>query len=313
MKVVGVTLAAALLLVSGAHWLTRDLVMAIFMTMIFVTLASNYDVLGGRLGFLNLGQGMFFGLAAYVTVLFVNAPSIPLAGPLKSFAGALLALVIVAGFSFAVATPMFRLRGAYFAVATLALVLIARSLVLNLPSLTGGPTGLYLPAPYYLDLKLAYYLAAALAGISIAMNVWISRNRLGIAFDAIRENERTAQAIGIDVLRYKRVGLVLSSLPTALAGSVYALQSGYIDVDSVLGIEKTTLPVIMAMLGGSGWVAGPLVGAVVLQAIDVIVLNFLALPIPAHGLYGVIFIVVGLLMPQGLLPKIFGRNKAANR
>jgi branched-chain amino acid transport system permease protein len=308
MKKYTFAIAAAIVLLAAAQWLTRDLLMAIFMTMIFVTMASNYDILGGRLGYLNLGQGMFFGLAAYLTVLFVNAPGIPLTGHLKSVVGALLALMIVAGFSFALATPLFRLRGAYFAVATLALVLIARSLVLNLPSLTGGPTGLYLPATQYVELKVAYYLAAVLAALSIAMNIWISRNRLGIAFDAIRENERTAQAIGIDVFRYKRLALVLSSLPTALAGSVYALQSGYIDVDSVLGIEKTTLPVIMAMLGGSGWVIGPLVGAVVLQLVDVVVLNFLALPIPAQGLYGIVFVTVGLLMPHGLLPKILGRK-----
>ncbi|MBI2469252.1 MAG: branched-chain amino acid ABC transporter permease, partial [Candidatus Rokubacteria bacterium] len=87
----------------------------------------------------------------------------------------------------------------------------------------------------------------------------------------------------------------------ALAGAVFGLQAGYIDVDAAMGVDKTLLPVIMALMGGSGLVAGPVVGGLLIRALDVLLKNYLHLAVPALAVYGLILLGIGLLMPQGVL------------
>ncbi len=249
---------AVLLLLPGV--LTRDLVTPLFFAFTFVTLALNYDLLGGFLGYLNLGQAAFFGLGAYTT--FILTKAIPAAGfGILALAGiAAVAGAGVALFAFALAYPLFRLRGAYFAMANFGLFLLIRQLILNLEGLTGGPFGIYLPPGYFVEKRVAYVMMLALAVASLAVNDAISRTRLCVAFHAIRESERAAAAIGIDLFRHKQVALVISAIPSALAGCVFGLHFGYVDLESVLGVDKTLFPVIMAMLGGTGLVWGPVVG-----------------------------------------------------
>ena len=290
--------------------LTRDLVTALFFAFTFVTLALNYDLLGGFLGYLNLGQGTFFGLGAYAT--FILATKIPAAaagfGPLSLAGLAALAVAITAVFAFAVAYPLFRLRGAYFAIATLGLFLLIRQLILNLERLTGGSFGIYLPPGYYVGQRLAYTLILGLAVVSLAINDSISRTRLGIAFHAIRESERAAAAIGIDLFRHKQIAFVISAIPSALAGCLFGLHFGYVDQESVLGVDKTLFPVIMAMLGGTGMVWGPVVGVALIRAIDVGLKNYLTLPVPALAVYGLILMMLGLFRPEGILAGLARRR-----
>jgi branched-chain amino acid transport system permease protein len=293
-----VLLAAALLVpVVG----TRDLVTATFFTFLYIILALNYDILGGFLGYMNLGQGAFFGLAAYVTVLLLNSAWLEALGPADMPAAALLAVVATAAVALAFAYPLFRLSGAYFAMATFAMVLLIRHFILNLPDLTGGSYGVYVRPRHYLGLPAAYGLALALLVASAALNRALARSRLGLAVTAIRESEPAASAIGLDLFRVKRRVLVTSAVPSALAGAIFGLQAGYIDVDAALGVDKTLLPVIMALMGGSGQVAGPVVGGLLIRAIDVLLKNYLHLAVPALAIYGLILLGIGLLMPEGVL------------
>jgi len=283
--------------------LTRDLVTALFFAFTFVTLALNYDLLGGFLGYLNLGQGAFFGLGAYAA--FILTKEIPEAsarfGPLALAGMVVLAVVITAFLAFVVAYPLFRLRGAYFAMATFGLFLLIRQLIVNLDKLTGGTFGIYLPPGSYLTQYLGYSLMLAVALVSLAINDVISRTRLGIAFYAIRESERAAAAIGIDLFRHKQIALVISAMPSALAGCLFGLQFGYVDLESVLGVDKTLFPMIMAMLGGTGIVWGPVAGVALIRVIDVGLKNYLTLPVPAMAVYGFILMGIGLFMPEGIL------------
>lgn len=296
-------LLAASLFVLVPVLLTRDLVTAIFFMFIFVTLAANYDILGGFLGYINLGQGAFFGFASYTAFVLITK-ALPLQGMdpitirLIAVAGAITATVIFAWvFSF----PLFRLQGAYFAIATFGLVMLLSQLTLNLPSLTGGAHGLYIPRPLYLPLGVVYYLGLALMIGSLGLNGLLHRTKTGLALKAIRESELSAAAAGIPVFRYKVRALVLSSIPSGLAGCIFVFYTGYIDTDTVLGHDKTLLPVVIAMLGGSGRLLGPIVGGIIFRGIDVALKNYLLLPIPALGVYGLILMCLGLFMPKGIL------------
>jgi branched-chain amino acid transport system permease protein len=291
--------------------LTRDLVTALLFTFLLITLACNYDLLGGFLGLYNLGQASFFGIGAYTTfMLLLRVPALGEAGPVGVVAAVLAGGLAAAAFAVVVAYPLLRLRDAYFAVATFSLLLLLRLLVDNFPEFTGGTHGLYIPAQHYLSLGAAYLLTLGLAVGSLALNHLLSSSRLGLAMTAIRESELAAEASGIDRFRTKQTGLALGAVPTALAGGVFGLYSGYIDASVVLGVERSLFPVIAAMFGGSGLVWGPVVGAFTLRAIDVTLKNYLQLPIPAFAVYGVILLVISLAMPRGVLVALGARPRA---
>lgn len=281
--------------------LGRDLVTALFFTFIFATLAANYDILGGFLRYINLGQGAFFGLAAYITaVVLTRAPWIPDLGGLAVWVAAAVAIPLTAIFAALVAYPLFQVRGAYFAVITFGLVLILQQVVLNAGNLSGGSYGITIPARYYPRLTAAYYAGLALAIGAVLLNFLIARSRLGIAFHALRDSEEAAAAIGIDPFRCKQAAMVIASVPSAAAGCLFALFMGHLYMETVLGADITLFPVIMAMVGGSGYVAGPVLGAVIVRGLDV-ALGYVALPIPNLALYGLMLLFIGLFLPGGVL------------
>jgi branched-chain amino acid transport system permease protein len=288
---------------------TRDLITAMFFTFLYIILALNYDLLGGFLGYMNLGQGAFFGVAAYLTVILLNSTRLDGLGVWDMAVAVLVAVAATGVMAVVFAYPLFRLSGAYFSMATFAMVLLIRNLILNLPDVTGGSYGVYVNPRHYLSLHAAYYLSLGLLLGSMALNLAIARGRLGLAVTAIRESELAASTIGIHLFSVKRRVLILSAIPSALAGGIFAMQAGYIDVDSALGVDKTLLPVIMALMGGSGLVAGPLVGGLLVRGIDVLLKNYLHLTFPALAVYGLILLGIGLLMPQGVL-NFFGRRQA---
>jgi branched-chain amino acid transport system permease protein len=282
--------------------LTRDLLTFLFFTYVFIVLAANYDILGGFLRYMNLGQGAFFGLAAYIfAVLLQRFPAFFLRlQPLGLPGAALAAVIVTAGFAFLVSYPLFRLRGAYFAVVTFGLVLALQQAVLRTPALTGGSLGVTLPPQFYLDVLQAYYPALVLAFLAVLLNFVVSRSRLGLAFHTIRDNEQTAAAIGVDSFHYKRLALVLASIPSAIAGCLFALFLGHLYVDTVLGMEKTLLPVIIALVGGSSHFLGPVVGGMLVQGID-LGLRYGAFPVPSLAIFGLLLMATGLFLPGGLL------------
>ena len=281
--------------------LTRDLLAAVYFTFLLMILAVNYDLLGGFLGYVNLGQGAFFGLSAYSVVLLLNSGWLDDLGAADAPIAIALAILFTGLVTYGFAFPLFRLSGAYFAMGTFAMVLLIRHLVLNFSGFTGGSYGIYVNPRHYLSLHAAYYWSLALLVLSMGLNLWVARSRLGLAVNAIRESELAAAAIGIDRFRVKQRTLIISALPSAAAGAIFALQAGYIDVDAAMGVEKTLLPVVMAMLGGSGLPAGPLIGGIIVRGIDIFLKNYLHLAFPALAMYGIILMVIGLAMPRGVL------------
>jgi branched-chain amino acid transport system permease protein len=272
--------------------------MFVFTLMIALVLAQSWDWVGGQMGYINLGHFAFYGIGAYTLAILVGAgASAASAFPAVALATAAIALVV----SF----PLFRLRGDYFAFATLALLPLCQILAFNLDKLTGGAAGIPLP-PHYV-LVPAYYLVLALAGAALGLSLWIDRVRFGYALKAIRNDEQAAELSGIRLLPVKIAVLVLSAVFAGLAGAAQTWQLGYIEPPAAFGLEPGLIPIAMALLGGSGLLLGPLLGVIVLGLVHQLLL--VKLSILQTTVYGAVILLVGRFMPGGLLRA--WRNSAA--
>jgi branched-chain amino acid transport system permease protein len=287
-----VILAAVLLTLSAATpWIgNRYHVSFVFFLLMYLALTATYDIVGGYMGYINLGHGAFFGLGAYVYGITVSREGHPL-----------LALVLAAGaaaaFARLIAVPIFRLRGVYFAIATFGILKLLEVLAVNLDALTGGTPGLSIP-PTASTLP-TFYLMLSAAMVAIGLNAWVANSRLGLGLVSIREDEEVAEASGIDTRRLKANVLMLSAVVPGVVGAIYMWQLTYINPTTAFGFELSFAPIIMAMLGGTGTLAGPLVGTVFLSLIEELLwsqLGYLHLT-----MYGLVLVLVGIFMPGGLM------------
>lgn len=299
----GAALAAGTVAVLAAlpPLLPSTWLLVMFLSFLWLILTANYDVLDGFLGHINLGQGAFFGLGAYVTTMLLNVAAVQALGPLALVVAAVLAMLAAALFAALMAVPLFRLKGLYFAIATLILIFLLQVLALNLDALTGGSYGLYVPPRFFVSTFVAYYLALAVALVALGFNYYLSRSTLGLAFRCLKEDETGADSIGVHPLRYKTIALVLASVPSAAGGVLFALNAGFIDPTIALGVERSLLPPLMALLGGTGMVLGPVFGTAIIRIIETVFFHYLRLPVPSMLFFGLTLMAVALLIPEGLL------------
>jgi branched-chain amino acid transport system permease protein len=195
---------------------------------------------------------------------------------------------------------VFRLRGPYFTLATIAFAEVLRLGAANL-QITGGAIGLSTPSLFNGESfwKLFYISAIVLAVLSFLANYWTSRSRFGYYLMAIREDEDTASAVGIDTANYKLRSLLISAFLTALAGAFYGSAFQFIVPDSVLTIDISVQIAIIAMLGGAGTLFGPVVGALLLVSASELFKNEFG---ERHLLiYGTLIVLVVLFLPEGIV------------
>ena len=133
---------------------------------------------------------------------------------------------------------------------------------------------------------VAYYLALGVAIVSVAFNFYLSRSTLGLAFRCIKEDEGAAHAIGLNLMKYKSIAIVISSLPSAAAGVLFALNSGFIDPNIALAVERSLLPPLMALMGGTGTVLGPVFGTAIIRIVETVFFHYLRLPVPSMLFFG---------------------------
>src|SRR5215468_10068030 len=236
-------------------------VQVFFRVALFAALGLAWNLVGGYAGQLSLGHVAFFGVGAYGLTL-LSAHSVPkwIAVILAAVASAILAAII--------GIIVFRLRGPYFTLSTIAAAEVLRLTATNL-DFTGGATGLDTPALFHgrTFWKMFYFAAVVLAVIAFLVNLWVSRSRFGYSLMAIREDEETAAAVGIDPARKKLQALLISAFLTGL--------------------------------GGAGTLLGPVVGAVLLLSASEIFKNQFK---ESHLLiYGILIVVVVLFLPEGIV------------
>jgi branched-chain amino acid transport system permease protein len=279
-----VLIGLAPLAVAREDWLNLGVVF-----FLLVVLAQSWNVMGGLAGQVNLGHAAFFGLGALVTRhLWVAGVAVPVA----MTAGA--ALAAVAGV--AVGFAAFRLRGAYFAIGTLALAEVLRIAIGNLlPEISTLPGATI--AAYQLTTR--YYAAAALAVATTLAVAVLAGSRLGLAMEAVREDEMAAEASGVGAFRVKLAAVAVSTSLAGLAGGLFAFYHISYYPQHPFTPTWTFDAVLVTFIGGVGTVHGPVLGA----ALFVFLREYLALRwVDLHLLiFGVLFIAIVLLLPGGLV------------
>ena len=279
-------LAALVLLPVGGSAYFTDFV---FTMMIAYVLAQSWDWIGGEAGCINLAHYVFFGVGAYGFCLSLVA-GVPIA---LCFA---VALAVTSALALVLAFPLFRLRGDYFAFATLAMLPLSELLGHNF-EFTGGADGVILPPEYVLF--EAYYIAVALVAAAAAASVWLNRLPFGYELRGIRNDEEAAEICGIRIFPAKAKVLVLSAAFASLAGAVSGWKLSFIDPPTVFGLDVALIPVAMALLGGSGLLWGPVVGVLILGTLNqMLVVNIAYLQI---AIFGLVLLLIGRFMPGGLL------------
>lgn len=266
-------------------------------TVIFMwaALAGSWNLLAGYANTVDLGPVVFHGIGAFVTGAGMVKLGLPFAVSLALAGAVAMAIAYVIG------TPTLRLRGAYFAIGTLALAESARQLALAWDRLTGipitgGSAGVSLPlnASYL----MIYYVMLGLMAVSVVAAFWLRGSKFGYGLRAIGENDRLAEASGVDIHQLKRRVYIGSALIIALTGGTAGYWLSYINATEVFGVSVTLQMVVMALLGGLGTPLGPLLGAAFLT----LVAEFLGTRFVYHYLIGigVIIVVISLFAPAGL-------------
>jgi branched-chain amino acid transport system permease protein len=282
---------AALPLVGGAYALRLGT-----MASMYAILALSWNVVGGLAGYPSFATAAFFGFGAYATGVLLNA-GVPLT---VSILASLIASLVLAGLLGAV---LLRLRGHYFAIASLSLVGVLRELVNNATDLTGGGMGLNIPlasgSSIMADALFFFYGMWGLLLATALMVIAVSASKLGFGLTCIRQNETAANMIGLNATLYKSIAFGLSACFVSAAGGLYAAWVHYIDPSDVFDILYSVKPIVMTLMGGLGSPLGAVCGAFLYLALEEVVWrNYIQIH---SGVLGVLIVALLLLLPHGLI------------
>ena len=266
-------------------------------------MAQGWNFIGGYTGYAAFGNVAFFGIGAYTTGLLMLSkwhlsffPSL--------LAGALLSAIVAT----LVGIPVLRLKGHYFAIATLGVAESFREIAGAWDKVTDGATGIDLPVRS--DSSFFYYTALGLVVAGVVVTVRLARSKLGYGWVAIREDQDAARMLGINTTMFKVVAYVLSAVFAACAGGIIAYQNIHVAPNDFFKIEYTLQMIIACIIGGTGTVWGPLIGAAVYQLLSTYLWShFLELHPTMLGLIIIFFIV---FLPRGLM-ELFRRLAAVAR
>jgi branched-chain amino acid transport system permease protein len=257
--------------------------------LLLATVAQSWNILGGFAGYVSFGNSVFYGLGTYGTAVAMVKFGLPFAAGLAL--GAVLAMLCAV----VVGLPILRLRGPYFAIATLGLSAVMAALISNF-DLAGANIGLILPLTRADN--LFYEEALALLVVCTLAVTWLARSRFGMGLIAIREDEDAAASMGVNTTLYKVVALVLSALFTAIAGGIHAYWITFINPASAFDLTLNVQMVIMAVFGGPGTVLGPVGGAFILSAVYEVLASRISTA--AAFLFGLVIVLAVIFMPRGL-------------
>jgi len=238
-------------------------------TFLFAGLASAWNIIGGFGGQFSLGHSVFFAVGAYTTAnLYLKAGISP-------WLGLLPAAVLAAAIACLISWPVFRLRGPFFAIATMAFTEVALALCNYMEWLTGGTRGMSIPFRLgfsnmiFRDRMSYALLMLGFAAICLIVVLAVNRSRLGYYLQAVRDNEQAARAAGISVLRVKLTGMAFSAALTGIGGGLFFMQVRVADPAALLSLFEFGVKfALIALIGGLGTVYGPLLGALVIIPLE---------------------------------------------
>ena len=263
-------------------------------------------MVGGFAGYPSFATAAFFGFGAYtVGVLLSNGLPLALSIPIALVASFLLAALLGA--------VLLRLRGHYFAIASLSLVEVLRELVNNATDLTGGGMGLNIPlaagAGILADATFFFYAMWGLLLATALMVIAVSASKLGFGLNCIRQNETASNMVGLNATLYKSIAFGLSACFVSAAGGIYAAWVHYIDPSDVFDVLYSVKPIVMALMGGLGSPLGVVCGAFIYLGLEEVVWrNYIQIH---SGVLGVLIVMLLLFLPHGVIslrPGMFWRR-----
>ncbi|MFM0696633.1 branched-chain amino acid ABC transporter ATP-binding protein/permease [Paraburkholderia graminis] len=269
---------------------------------IFGALATAWNIVGGYAGQLSLGHAVFYGIGSYsATLLVIHFGVSPWIGMFVGAAVSVVAAVVIA-------YPTLRLRGPFFALATIAFLEVCRLVTVHEEGLTGGSAGLTLPLNIGLKWmvfreKWAYLLIAFAFLLATLWVSWaIRRSRFGFYLIAVREREDAARAVGVNAVRVKISAAIISAALTSLIGSFHAMYLTFIDPSAAFSLDLSIQIAMFALIGGLGTVGGPLAGTILVLPAAELARGWLSsFGSGTHGfVYGVILVLVVLFIPRGI-------------
>jgi branched-chain amino acid transport system permease protein len=279
------------------------------LTLMYVGLATAWNIAGGFTGYVSLGHAGFFGIGAYAVGLTVQHAGV--AAGYGPFLVVPVAGVVAAASAIPVAWVALRTRAASFVIVTIAFMFLLQILAINLRAVTGGSQGLAYPVPYqwppgFFDIPY-YYAMLALAGLAVFISWLILRSGFGLGLQAIRDDEDKALSLGVATPFYKTAAFVISAALVGMIGGVYGYYVTYVYpqfvIDPLVGISM----VLMVYLGGVGTLSGPVLGALLLEPAQLELAYYVGQVHLYLVIYAAIFLVVILLLPRGIVPSVADR------
>lgn len=294
-------------LVSGSQFVFHIFVLLC----LFAALSTAWNIVGGFAGQLSLGHAVFYGIGAYsAMLLMINFEISPWIGMLLGGAISVVVAVIIS-------YPAFRLRGPFFALATIAVLEVVRLMAIHQTGITGGAAGIAPPFKIGVQWMMVrekwIYLLIAFA--FLLLTLWVSwrikNSRLGFYLVAVREREDAALAVGVNATGVKLKAVMISAFLTSLVGSFHGMYLTFIDPASAFSLELSIQIAMFSLIGGLGTVFGPLVGTVLVLPIAELARGWLSdYGNGFHGLvYGLVLVAVVLTIPAGIVGR-FGAGFA---
>src|SRR3954467_3533158 len=299
----------AVLVLTRVFFTNEYFFFAAYVVLQYIVLSAAWNILGGYTGYINFGTGAFFAIGAYSSVVLHKLPAllktfdliipqIPL--PLMILVGGIVSGIVGLGTGYL----SLRLRGVFFAIATLALAVVVQTLIVNW-DFVGGSRGIYIIRPAMAPLgggyiQYLYPLMVVLAVVSVGIARWIERSRLGLGFAAIRDDEQAAEAGGVPTLKLKLIATTLSGGLMGMAGAPLPYYVTYVEPTSAFNLSYAVNSVAMPVVGGMTHWIGPIIGAGLLGTIQQLATVTIssALNLLIVGLLLIFFVVIA---PNGIV------------
>ena len=309
-----VSIVAALLVLALTQAVANNyLFFAGYVVLQFVVLATAWNILGGYCGYVNFGSAAFFALGAYTSVFFHKTYQIPI--PLLMLVAGIVSGIVGLGMGYLT----LRLRGSFFAIATLALAVVLQTLIINW-DYVGGSRGAYVIRPNTIQvfgmaipyIEYLFLLMLLLAVAAIVTARVIERSRLGYGFATIRDDELAAEAAGVPTLRLKLIATTISGALMGMAGAPFPYYIGYLEPSSAFGLAYAVNAIAMPMIGGTGTWIGPLIGALLLGTIQQVATVTISSAVNLL-IVGVLLVAFVIIAPNGLVGLVQQRLRARER
>jgi branched-chain amino acid transport system permease protein len=280
-----------------------NLIRLLFVTLVWVTASVAWNLLGGFGGQVSFGFAVFYGLGAYAAAVALNAG-------LDPFSSCLLAAVVATVASLAIGLPTFRLKGPYFAIATIGVSEAVRVVMTNV-SATGGASGYRVMERGAFHQLQHFYSALGLAAGAVAVSVLVRRSRLGLALVAVREDEDAAADLGVDPLRAKLLAHAIAAALTGAAGGLHARYAAYVNPQGEFAFAISVAILLMPIIGGVGTIWGPVIGACIYGLVHEEIIA--AFPQLHLLIYGSLLILIVLFEPAGIVGLLRRLVRAGDR